>query len=62
MSNPLVTFTDLPPFAALKPEHVKPAVEQAIADCRRTIDQVVADHPQPSWETVIAPIEAIDDR
>jgi len=62
MSNPLVNFTDLPPFAALKPEHVKPAVEQAIADCRHTIDQVVADHPQPSWETVIAPIEAIDDR
>ena len=62
MSNPLLTFTDLPPFSAIKPEHVKPAVEQAIADCRRTIDQVLADNPQPSWETVIAPIEAVDDR
>lgn len=62
MSNPLLTFTDLPPFSAIKPEHVKPAVEQAIADCRHTIDQVLADNPQPSWETVIAPIEAVDDR
>ncbi|EOC7934219.1 oligopeptidase A [Vibrio cholerae] len=62
MSNPLVTFTDLPPFSAIKPEHVKPAVEQAIADCRHTIDKVLAENPQPSWESVIAPIEAVDDR
>ncbi len=62
MSNPLLTFTDLPPFSAIKPEHVKPAVEQAIADCRHTIDKVLAENPQPSWESVIAPIEEVDDR
>ncbi|MCX9564936.1 oligopeptidase A, partial [Vibrio cholerae] len=44
------------------PEHVKPAVEQAIADCRHTIDKVLAENPQPSWESVIAPIEEVDDR
>ncbi|EHE6926296.1 oligopeptidase A [Vibrio cholerae] len=62
MSNPLLTFTDLPPFSAIKPEHVKPAVEQAIVDCRHTIDKVLAENPQPSWESVIAPIEEVDDR
>ncbi len=62
MANPLLTFTDLPPFSAIKPEHVKPAVEQAIADCRHTIDKVLAENPQPSWESVIAPIEEVDDR
>lgn len=62
MSNPLLTFTDLPPFSAIKPEHVKPAVEQAIADCRHTIDKVLAENPQPGWESVIAPIEEVDDR
>ncbi|EJL6491120.1 oligopeptidase A [Vibrio cholerae] len=62
MSNPLLTFTDLSPFSAIKPEHVKPAVEQAIADCRHTIDKVLAENPQPSWESVIAPIEEVDDR
>lgn len=62
MSNPLLTFTDLPSFSAIKPEHVKPAVEQAIADCRHTIDKVLAENPQPSWESVIAPIEEVDDR
>ncbi|EMQ71568.1 oligopeptidase A [Vibrio cholerae] len=62
MSNPLLTFTVLPPFSAIKPEHVKPAVEQAIADCRHTIDKVLAENPQPGWESVIAPIEEVDDR
>jgi len=41
MSNPLLTFTDLPPFSAIKPEHVKPAVEKAIEDCRARIDAVL---------------------
>ncbi|GAK85465.1 oligopeptidase A [Vibrio ponticus] len=42
MSNPLLTFTDLPPFSQIKPEHIKPAVEQAISDCRDKIEQVMA--------------------
>jgi len=31
MTNPLLAPTDLPDFAAIRPEHVVPAVEQAIA-------------------------------
>lgn len=62
MSNPLLTFTDLPPFAAIKPEHIQPAVEQAIADCRAKIESVLASDVEPSWDSVIAPIEEVDDR
>ncbi|WP_154115039.1 oligopeptidase A [Vibrio cincinnatiensis] len=62
MSNPLLTFTDLPPFSAIKPEHVKPAVEKAIEDCRTQIEQVLQENRQPTWESVIAPIEEVDDR
>ncbi|MBY7959084.1 oligopeptidase A [Vibrio fluvialis] len=62
MSNPLLTFTDLPPFSAIKPEHVKPAVEKAIEDCRARIDAVLVGNAEPSWESVIAPIEEVDDR
>ncbi|MEH0689927.1 oligopeptidase A [Vibrio cholerae] len=62
MSNPLLTFTDLPPFAHIQPEHVKPAVEDAIAACRAKIDQVLAGNDAPTWESVIAPIEEVDDR
>ena len=62
MSNPLLSFTDLPPFSQIKPEHVKPAIEQAIADCRAKIEQVLADNCEPSWENIVAPIEEVDDR
>ncbi|PMH46073.1 oligopeptidase A [Vibrio sp. 10N.286.49.B3] len=61
MSNPLLTFTDLPPFSVIKPEHVKPAVEQVIEQCRAKIEQVLADNDAPSWTNVIAPIEEVDD-
>ncbi|MDC5839975.1 oligopeptidase A [Vibrio europaeus] len=62
MSNPLLSFTDLPPFSQIKPEHVKPAVEQAIADCRAKIDSVLEGNSQPTWNNVVAPIEEVDDR
>ncbi|WP_070962665.1 oligopeptidase A [Vibrio sonorensis] len=62
MSNPLLTFTDLPPFSEIKPEHVKPAVEQAISACREKIEQVLKENVSPTWESVIAPIEEVDDR
>ncbi|MBO0244046.1 MULTISPECIES: oligopeptidase A [unclassified Vibrio] len=62
MSNPLLTFTDLPPFSQIKPEHIKPAVEEAIADCRAKIDEVLQDNAHPTWDSVIAPIEEADDR
>ncbi|SUB91466.1 oligopeptidase A [Photobacterium damselae] len=62
MSNPLLSMTDLPPFAHILPEHVKPAVEQAIADCRAQVEQVLANPQAPSWETICAPLAETDDR
>ncbi|WP_063669797.1 oligopeptidase A [Aliivibrio fischeri] len=62
MSNPLLTFTDLPPFSQIKPEHIQPAVEQAIADCRAKIEEVLASDVAPSWESIIVPLAETDDR
>ncbi|OCH42743.1 oligopeptidase A [Aliivibrio fischeri] len=62
MSNPLLTFTDLPPFSQIKPEHIQPAVEQAIADCRSKIEEVLASDVTPSWESIIVPLAETDDR
>ncbi|WP_264878297.1 oligopeptidase A [Vibrio agarivorans] len=62
MSNPLLTFNDLPPFSEIKPEHVKPAVEQAIADCRAKIDALLEGNDRPTWQNLVAPIEQVDDR
>ncbi|MEZ9153808.1 oligopeptidase A [Vibrio sp. 10N.261.49.A12] len=62
MSNPLLIFTDLPPFSQIKPEHVKPAVEQVIEACRNKIEQVLEGNTSPSWDNLVAPIEEVDDR
>ena len=62
MSNPLLTFTDLPPFSQIIPAHVKPAVEQVIEECRNKIEQVLEGNTSPSWDNLVAPIEEVDDR
>lgn len=62
MSNPLLTMTDLPPFSLIQPEHVKPAVEQAIADCRAAVETVLATDAAPSWDTICVPLAEVDDR
>ncbi len=62
MTNPLLTMTDLPPFSQIKPEHIKPAVEEAIADCRANVEAVMANEAAPSWETICAPLAETDDR
>ena len=65
MTNPLlpqaVKNTDLPVFSKIKPEHIKPAVEQAIADCKNVINEVLTQNSVFTWETLVQPIDEVDD-
>lgn len=61
MSNPLLEAKGLPPFSQIRPEHVKPAVEQAIKDYRDVVEKVVANNDY-SWENFIAPLTEVSDR
>lgn len=62
MMNPLSSAQGLPPFDKIRPEHVKPAVEQAIADYREKIDTVLANSDSINWENFIVPLEEVSDR
>ncbi|KXO08653.1 Oligopeptidase A [Moritella sp. JT01] len=62
MTNPLLTMTGLPPFASIKPEHIVPAVTQAIADCEAVIANVLANEDTVTWANLVAPLEESDDR
>ena len=42
MTNPLLTPFSLPPFSAIRPEDIVPAVQSALADCRAAVERVVA--------------------
>ncbi len=61
MSNPLLQQHALPAFSEIKPEHVKPAVEQAIKNCKQIIEQVLKEHTTFTWENLVAPIDDVDD-
>jgi oligopeptidase A len=61
MTNPLLVSSELPAFSKIKPEHVKPAVEQAISDCKKVIEQVLADNDVFTWQNLVMPIDDIDD-
>ena len=60
MSNPLLAQTQLPQFSLIKPEHVKPAVEKAIADCKKTIEQVL-NQDTFTWNNLVTPTDEVDD-
>ncbi|WP_108447249.1 oligopeptidase A [Halomonas denitrificans] len=62
--NPLLDAHDLPPFDAIRPEHVVPAVEALLAENRTAIEALVARAEQapPTWESLAAPLEALNDR
>ena len=61
MTNPLLTFTGLPPFSAIKPGHVEPAIDELLAANRALIDRLVAQTDKPSWENSIQLIEEAED-
>ena len=61
-SNPLLTMTGLPPFSQIKPEHIQPAVEEAIEACREAIDRVLNANDSYTWDNLVAPLEEVDDR
>ena len=61
MSNPLLTKSELPVFSSIEPQHIQPAVEQAIAKCQQTIESVLAKGAPYTWDSLIAPLEQADD-
>ncbi|MFT3964683.1 MAG: M3 family metallopeptidase [Sphingobium sp.] len=53
-ANPLLADSDLPDFAAIRPEHVVPAVRQAIAGHRAAIDRIGAEGSEDFDAVVLA--------
>ncbi len=62
MHNPLLDLTTLPRFSAILPEHVEPAIDTVLAENRARIAQLLSATDPYSWDSLVAPIEALDDR
>jgi oligopeptidase A len=60
--NPLLDFSGLPRFTAIRPEHVQPAIEQLIAEGRAAVAAAVADTARPTWDTFVRPLDDANER
>ena len=63
MSNPLLQPYDLPPFSAIRAEHVKPAIEQILSDSRNQVQALLATPPaQWTWSNLIEPLDDMGEK
>ncbi|AFK62498.1 oligopeptidase A [Advenella kashmirensis WT001] len=61
--NPLLApISDLIDYAAIKPEHIAPAIELLLAETRQGIEALVSTNTQPGWDNFIEPMEALSSR
>ncbi len=60
--NPLLDFSGLPRFSDFRPEHVTPAIDQLLADCRATLERAVADATGSDWDSFVAPLDDANER
>jgi oligopeptidase A len=60
-TNPLLNFDGLPDYAAIKPEHVEPAIDVLIANARDAIARVEKSEAV-SWENVVEPLQTANEQ
>ena len=62
MPNPLLEMRGLPPFRDIVPEHVEPAIDTLLAENRAEVARLLGENDHYTWNNLVAPLEALDDR
>ena len=62
MTNPLLEAHTLPPFSAIKPEHIEPAIRQLIDEGRAQLQNLLESLTTITWDNLVAPIEEQSDK
>lgn len=60
--NPLLDFSGLPRFADIKPEHITPAVEELLHDCREVVANARAETTLSTWQDFVQPVVDANER
>ncbi|UVW28020.1 M3 family metallopeptidase [Massilia sp. H6] len=61
-SNPLLEFSGLTRFDAVKPEHVTPAIDQLIKEAAEVVARLEAPVATVSWDSFVVPLEEATER
>ncbi len=62
MKNPLLDTDGLPRFSAIRPEHVEPAIDELLAGNRARLELVLSRDGPRTWNSVVEPLEDMEDR
>ncbi len=62
MTNPLLEAHILPPFSAIRAEHVEPAVRKLVDDGRAQLKSLLGGLSTVTWSNLVAPIEEQGDK
>ena len=60
--NPLLDFSGLPRFTEFHPDHVAPAINQLLADCRATVARVLSEDTESDWDSFVTPLDDANER
>ncbi len=60
--NPLLDFSGLPRFSAVRPEHIGPACDLLLADCRATVARLAEPATPTTWHGFVEPLEDVNER
>ena len=62
-NNPLLQAFDLPPYSAIRPEHVEPAVDSILADSRAAMTHLLGQQSgTPSWDGLVLALDELGAR
>ncbi|WXL26143.1 oligopeptidase A [Ectopseudomonas mendocina] len=62
-NNPLLQAFDLPPYSAIRPEHVEPAIDAILADNRAAMNKLLeAQAANPSWDGLVLALDELGAR
>jgi len=58
-NNPLLSKNELPLFTQLKPEQIEPAIDSILSENRKTIEKLLSENKEYTWNNLVYPIEII---
>ncbi|MBB1074592.1 M3 family metallopeptidase [Rhodoferax sp. 4810] len=62
MTNPLLSFEDLPRFDEIRPEHIEPALEQLLTQASEALETVTAPAFEARWEAMAAVLDVATEK
>lgn len=61
-TNPLLDFNDLPRFDDITPDHVSPAIDTLLVECRAVVTQLENPIENIHWANFVTPLETVTEK